>query len=357
MKVVSIVGTRPQLIKAAALSPVLRQRHEECFVDTGQHYDETMAGGFFAELGLPRPDVSLGVGGGTHAEQTGRMLRGLEEVLAERRPDAVVIYGDTNSTLAGALAAAKLNIPVAHVEAGLRSFNRRMPEETNRIVTDRLAALHFCPTQTAVDNLRNEGLGESAELVGDVMFDVAKHYAARAENESRIAERLGLNGGAYVLATCHRAESTDCRDGLREIVAALTKIADQHTVIWPVHPRTTKALESFGLADGLGKVRAIAPVSFLDMIALERHARVIVTDSGGVQKEAFFYGVPCVTLRDETEWVETVALGRNHLAGRSADRIGAAVAAAMRQPIDRDVPNIYGDGDAARRIESRLAAF
>ena len=358
-RIVTIVGARPQFIKAAALTRAIAgaKRITQVLVHTGQHYDDAMSAVFFRELDIPQADHELGIAGGTHAEMTGRMLVGIEQVLIKEKPDAVLVFGDTNSTLAGALAAAKLNIPVAHVEAGLRSFNRQMPEETNRIVTDRLAALHFCPTQTAVDNLRNEGLGESAELVGDVMFDVAKHYAARAENESRIAERLGLNGGAYVLATCHRAESTDCRDGLREIVAALSKIADQHTVIWPVHPRTTKALESFGLADGLGKVRAIAPVSFLDMIALERNARVIVTDSGGVQKEAFFYGVPCVTLRDETEWVETVALGRNHLAGRSADRIGAAVAAAMRQPIDRGVPNIYGEGDAARRIESRLAAF
>jgi UDP-GlcNAc3NAcA epimerase len=315
-----------------------------------------MSAVFFAELEIPVADYALGIAGGTHAEMTGRMLVGIEEVLVKEKPDALLVFGDTNSTLAGALAAAKLNIPVAHVEAGLRSFNRQMPEEINRIVTDRLSAWLFCPTDAAVDNLRREGMADAAQLVGDVMFDAALYYAERAERSSRGREELSLTSGSYVLATCHRAESTDSKDALSAIVDALTAIATQHTVIFPVHPRTRKALAAFGLADRLGGVRAIEPVSFLDMVALERHARVILTDSGGVQKEAFFHGVPCVTMRDETEWIETVSSGRNHLAGRSSDRIRAAFAAAMAQPVDRDVPKPYGDGDAARRIEASLAA-
>jgi UDP-GlcNAc3NAcA epimerase len=284
------------------------------------------------------------------------MLVGIEQVLMKERPDAVLVFGDTNSTLAGALAAAKLNLPVAHVEAGLRSFNRQMPEETNRIVTDRLATWLFCPTQTAVDNLRKEGLADSTELVGDVMFDAALHYADRASQHGNIIEKLSVKPGSYVLATCHRAESTDSRDALAGIVEALAAIANEHAVIFPIHPRTKKAIAEHGLHDRLGKVRAIEPVSFLEMAALERHARVVLTDSGGVQKEAFFYGVPCVTMRDETEWVETVALGRNQLAGRHADRIRDAFKKAIAQPVDRHVPNVYGNGDAARRIEQRLAS-
>ena len=322
---------------------------------TGQHYDDAMSSVFFKELDIPAADYELGIAGGTHAEMTGRMLVGVEQVLLKENPDALLVFGDTNSTLAGALAAAKLNVPVAHVEAGLRSFNRQMPEETNRIVTDRLSTWLFCPTQAAMDNLRNEALGDCAELVGDVMFDAALYYADRAGGQSRIVERLSLKNGEYVLATCHRAESTDSAEALGAIVDALAQIAKTHVVIFPIHPRTRKALAAFGLGDRLGAARVIDPVSFLDMVALERNARVILTDSGGVQKEAFFHGVPCVTLRDETEWVETVALGRNHLAGRSADRIRAAFDAAIQQPIDRNVSKIYGDGAASRRIEATLA--
>ena len=330
-------------------------RITQVLVHTGQHYDDAMSAVFFNELEIPRADHELAVSGGTHAEMTGRMLVGIEQVLMKEQPDAVLVFGDTNSTLAGALAAAKLNLPVAHVEAGLRSFNRQMPEETNRIVTDRLATWLFCPTQAAVDNLRKEGLGDSSELVGDVMFDAALYYADRASKHSNILSRLSLKPGAYVLATCHRAESTDTRDALAGIVDALAAIANEHTVIFPIHPRTKKAIATHGLDGRLGKVRVIDPVSFLEMVALERDARVIVTDSGGVQKEAFFYGVPCVTLRDETEWVETVALGRNLLGGRQADRIRAAFNKAIAQPIDTNVPKVYGNGDAARRIEQRLA--
>jgi UDP-GlcNAc3NAcA epimerase len=310
---------------------------------------------FFQELDIPAADHELGIAGGTHAEMTGRMMVGIEQVLVKEKPDAVLVFGDTNSTLAAALTAAKLNIPIAHVEAGLRSFNRRMPEETNRIVTDRLSTWLFCPTRAAVENLEREGLGDAARLVGDVMFDAARYYADRADDRARILETLSLSSGAYVLATCHRAESTDSKEALEAIVDALAQIACEHAVIFPVHPRTKKALAEANLMHRLGKVRTIEPVSFLDMVALERHARVIVTDSGGVQKEAFFHGVPCVTLRDETEWVETVLLGRNHIAGRSAERIRAAFSAALCQPIDRNLPQPYGDGNAAKRIEAILA--
>lgn len=354
----TVVGARPQFIKAAALSRAIAAagRIDQVLVHTGQHHDESMSAVFFRELDLPPADHELGIAGGTHAEMTGRMLVGIEQLLMQEQPDALLVFGDTNSTLAGALAAAKLNVPIAHVEAGLRSFNRQMPEETNRIVTDRISTWLFCPTQAAVDNLRHEGLGGAAQLVGDVMFDAALHYADRAEQESGILERLSLTSAGFVLATCHRAESTDSRDALAAIVDALAAIANDHVVILPLHPRTRKALANSGLTDRLGAVRIIDPVSFLDMVALERHARVIVTDSGGVQKEAFFHGVPCVTMRDETEWVETVALGRNHLGGRSPDRIRSAFAAAVSQPIDRRAPTAYGNGDAAQRIEAILAA-
>lgn len=324
-------------------------------VHTGQHYDDAMSAVFFQELDIPAADYELGIAGGTHAEMTGRMLVGVEQVLVKEQPDAVLVFGDTNSTLAAALAAAKLNIPIAHVEAGLRSFNRQMPEETNRIVTDRLSTWLFCPTNAAVKNLEREGLGDSARLVGDVMFDAACYYADRADERAGILERLSLPRDAYVLVTCHRAESTDSKEALEAIVDALAHIAAEHTVIFPVHPRTRKALAEANLTHRLGRVRTIEPVSFLDMVALERHARVIITDSGGVQKEAFFHGVPCVTLRDETEWVETVSLGRNHIAGRSPARIRAAFSAAFCQPIDRNLPRPYGDGDAAKRIEAILA--
>lgn len=320
---------------------------------TGQHYDDAMSSVFFEELEIPRADYQLGISGGTHAEMTGRMLVGIEQAITKEQPDAVLVFGDTNSTLAGALAAAKLNVPVAHVEAGLRSFNRQMPEEVNRVVTDRLSAWLFCPTQTAVDNLANEGMS-TGELVGDVMYDAALFYADRAAQRSSVIDRLSLKGAGYVLVTCHRAESTDVREALAAIVDALAGVAKDHTVIFPMHPRTKKAIAQHGLENRLGAVRVIDPVSFLDMVALERNARVIVTDSGGVQKEAFFYGVPCVTMRDETEWVETVSLGRNHLGGRDANRIRAAFKTALAQPIDLHVTKVYGNGDAARRIEARL---
>lgn len=310
---------------------------------------------FFEELEIPAANHELGIGGGTHAEMTARMMVGIEQVLIQERPDAVLVFGDTNSTLAGALAAAKLNLPVAHVEAGLRSFNRRMPEEVNRIVTDHVSTWLFCPTQSAMDNVRREGLADAAHLVGDVMYDAALFSAARAEQRSRVMAQLGLERRGYVLMTCHRAENTDSAEALAGIVDAAATIARDHVVIFPVHPRTRQALVRHQLSDRLGAVRTIEPASFLDMVALERNARAILTDSGGVQKEAFFYNVPCVTLRDETEWVETVAMGRNRLAGTSPRRIHAAFAEALSSTAVPVPGSPYGDGEAAKRIVACLA--
>jgi len=361
MKIADIVGARPQFIKVA---PVLRaiQRHnethpenpiQEVLVHTGQHYDYEMSGVFFDDLGLKPPDYHLGVGSGTHGYQTGEMLKRIEEVLLAEKPDVVMVYGDTNSTLAGALAAAKLRIPVAHVEAGLRSFNKRMAEEINRVLTDHISDLLFCPTQTAVENLRREGITQGVYLVGDVMYDAALQYLALAEQKSRILERLGLKPKDYALATVHRAENADDPQRLRAIFAGLEAIAQTGLpVILPLHPRTCKQAESLGLS--LNGVRVLEPVSYLDMLLLEKNARVILTDSGGVQKEAFFFRVPCVTLREETEWVETVETGWNVLVGCDRERIlGAALAA--QSGVESAWP--YGDGKAGEKITRVLEGW
>ncbi|MGC9023235.1 MAG: non-hydrolyzing UDP-N-acetylglucosamine 2-epimerase [Chloroflexia bacterium] len=344
MKIVSVVGARPQFIKAAVVSRALRRRHEEVLLHTGQHYDDLMSDIFFRELGLPRPDVNLGVGSASHARQTGEMLIGIEQVLLRERPDGVLIYGDTNSTLAGALAAAKLHIPIAHVEAGLRSFNRQMPEEVNRLVADRLATLLFCPTRTAVENLAREGITAGVHLVGDVMYDLLLQSLPLAERTSTILKRLDLRPGAYLLATIHRAGNTDVRENLAAILSALG--ACNETVVLPLHPRTRQALAAWGLAPA-ENVRPIEPVGYLDMLVLEKNARLILTDSGGVQKEAYWLGIPCITLREETEWVETVEAGWNVLAGTSVERIVEAV----RDFSPRgERPALFGDGRAGEHI-------
>ena len=353
MKIVTIVGARPQFIKAAVVSSAIRSEPmlSEVLVHTGQHYDERMSGCFFDELGLPPPRHNLGVGSGTHGEQTGRMLEGIEKVLMDERPDWALVYGDTNSTLAGALAAAKLCIPVAHVEAGLRSFNRRMPEEINRVVTDHVSALLLCPTRAAVANLAKEGIIRGVDHVGDVMYDAALIFGEMAERESTILRQLGLSSREYLLATVHRAENTDDPVRLRSIMAALQELAAKEPVIFPVHPRTRSKLpppSDFRLpTSGL---RLVHPLSFLDMIMLERGARIILTDSGGVQKEAYFHGIPCVTLRDETEWVETVAAGWNTIAGVNTDAILRAVAERHK---GRAIPD-YGSGQAAASVVACL---
>ena len=300
MRIVTVVGARPQFVKAAVVSRALRQVGgvEEILVHTGQHYDANMSDVFFRELDVPTPDHHLGIGGGSHGAQTGQMLAALEGVLASARPDWMLVYGDTNSTLAGALAAAKLLVRIAHVEAGLRSFNRSMPEEVNRVLTDHVSDLLFAPTEAAVANLAREGIaGSGVRLVGDVMYDVALHFADRAHGHSRVLDRLGLLAGGYVLATVHRPANTDNPDRLRAIFAGLGEVAAEVPVVLPLHPRTRAAAERAGLPDAVGGLTLTEPVGYLDMLTLERNACVVVTDSGGVQKEAFFSRVPCVTLR------------------------------------------------------------
>jgi UDP-GlcNAc3NAcA epimerase len=360
VKVVSIVGARPQFIKAAAVSRVLRQAAgvSEVLVHTGQHYDQDMSAIFFKELEIPEPDHNLGIGSGSHGAQTGRMLEQIEQTLVGERPDRVLVYGDTNSTLAGALAAAKLQIPVAHVEAGLRSFNRAMPEETNRVLTDHVSDLLFAPTEASVANLEREGVPAAwIHLVGDVMYDVALHYARKAEAGSDVPARLSLTPGEYVLATIHRAENTDHRQRLATIFGALEELAAQTSVVVPLHPRTRQVLETIGEGRAPSGLHIIGPVGYLDMVALEKHARLIVTDSGGVQKEAFFHGVPCVTLRAETEWVELVSAGWNRLAPpTSVDAISATLREVLAAARPSRRPLLYGDGNAAQAIVKVLLA-
>lgn len=356
MKIVTVVGARPQFIKAAAVSRVIGAQYagaiDEILVHTGQHYDENMSKVFFEELDIPEPRYNLEISGGTHGAMTGRMLEAVEKVLLQERPDWLLVYGDTNSTLAGALAAAKLHIPVAHVEAGLRSFNMRMPEEVNRILADRVSTLLFCPTASAVENLEAEGMTRGVHNVGDVMYDVALFYRDRARQHSTILQRLGLEPGGFALATCHRAENTDDPRRLESILTALAEIAGQVPVILPLHPRTHKLVRDHGLSHWLSGLRVTEPLPFLDMVALEQAAKVILTDSGGVQKEAFFYRVPCITLRDETEWVETIRLGWNRLAGSGKEEILAAYRGLQIPAGESAQP--YGDGDAAKRIVGLL---
>ena len=348
MKVVSIVGARPQFIKAAVLSRALRREHREVLVHTGQHYDQSMSRLFFRELEMPEPDHHLGVGSGSHGEQTGRMLERIEGVLLRERPDWALVYGDTNSTLAGALAAAKLNIRLAHVEAGLRSGDRRLPEEVNRIVADHCSDLLFCPTVTAVENLRHEGITKGVHPVGDVMYDSLLQHLPLAEEKSDVLERLGVSPGAYYLATVHRAANTDDAARLADILEGLRRL--DGPVVFPVHPRTRKAAEAASLAMGDGML-AVDPVGYGDMLVLQKNARCVLTDSGGVQKEAYLLAVPCVTLREETEWPETLENGWNVLAGTDPERI---VSAAMRPaPKGRPTP-CFGDGRAAERIVKAL---
>lgn len=348
MKIATIVGARPQFIKAAPVSRALVDAGvNELMIHTGQHYDSGMSDVFFEELGIPRPAWHLGISGGGHGAMTGAMLQALEPVLQDERPAWVLVYGDTNSTLAGALAAAKLQIPVAHVEAGLRSFNRRMPEEHNRVVVDHLSDLLFTPTDAATARLREEGIPAGwIWQVGDVMFDAALYYAERAAERSDVLARHGLEAGNYVLATVHRAENTDDPDRLRAIIAGLDRVARNLPVVLPLHPRTRAALQREALT--ARAIYMIDPVGYLDMVALESRAAVIATDSGGVQKEACFHGVPCVTLRDETEWVELVGLGWNRLAKATPEAIEEAINNAVGSRGAEATS--YGDGNAAARI-------
>ena len=359
MNLITIVGARPQFIKAAAVSAAFASvgSISERLLHTGQHFDDNMSDVFFRELGIPLPTWNLGLGGGTHGAMTGAQLAGIERVLLDERPDIVLLYGDTNSTLAGALAAAKLHIPVAHVEAGLRSFNRRMPEEINRVLTDHVSHWLFAPTESAVLNLGREGIaGAQVHQVGDVMYDAALHFSAIARaRDQRHPVFADVAKRPFVLATVHRAENTDDPERLRAIVEALTALSSEIDVVWPLHPRTRKAFAQLGAsAQASASMHFVEPLGYLDMLEMEHRAAMVVTDSGGVQKETFFFGKPCVTLRDETEWVELVATGWNRLAPpTSADALRAAFRAALGtvgQPV-----RPYGEGDAAPRIARTLA--
>jgi UDP-N-acetylglucosamine 2-epimerase len=391
MKIIMIVGARPQFIKAAAVRRAIRtfnrasvqtgskKRIREILVHTGQHYDYLMDKVFFEELRLPRPDYHLGAGSGSHAVQTGKMLEGVEGVLEKEKPEIVIVYGDTNSTLAGALAAAKLKIPVAHVEAGLRSYNRTMPEETNRLLTDHLSTLLFCPTAQAVRNLSKEGIRNGDKTVvknvGDVMYDSVLYYSQLAEKKSTILEDLGLytpnscterfprprsakRGGQtvpyptpnYYLATLHRAENTDHPKRLKSIFRALAEIAKDFPVVLPLHPRTKKMIDVHNLLREVKGIQLIDPVSYLDMLKLEKHAKVILTDSGGVQKEAYWFRVPCITLRDETEWMETIQGGWNVLVGTETEKIVEEVRKRVGGKHSPKGKGLFGDGKASEKI-------
>ncbi len=365
MKLLTVVGARPQFIKLAPLCRYLKEHHpsvEHTIIHTGQHYDNNMSEVFFDELDIPHPNFNLGVGSGSHGKQTGEMLIQIEDVLLQKKPDFLIVYGDTNSTAAGAFAASKLHIPVVHIEAGLRSFNMMMPEEQNRIITDHLASYLFCPTDTAVANLKNEGLynGKPSKLtgyglvvdnVGDVMYDAVLTSAGLAEKKSMILNKLDLGVKSYTLATIHRAENTDQPARLKVIFDAFGKL--DMPVVLPLHPRTKRYLEQYSIHPS-GNIRIIEPVGYLDMILLEKHAQVIMTDSGGVQKEAYFMRTPCITLRDETEWVETVDSGWNILV---SDLHSIPAAVDTLNLIDFSVKEqmpLFGDGNSTERIITHL---
>jgi UDP-GlcNAc3NAcA epimerase len=349
-KVLTVVGARPQFVKAAVVSRALaKQGLNEVLVHTGQHFDDNMSAVFFKELQIKEPAYNLGIGGGSHAANTGRSMEAIESLIGSEVPDFVLVYGDTDSTLAGALAAAKLCVPIAHVEAGLRSYNRNMPEEINRVLTDHVSSLLFAPTQTAVQNLAREGInGPSVRLVGDVMYDAVGFYTALAAERSNVLERLDLKSGGYVLVTLHRKENTDDAGRLVSILEGLAR--NDGPVLLPLHPRTQKRIREFGL-DVRSPIRIVDPVGYFDMMILQRNARVIATDSGGIQKEAFFHNVPCLTLRDETEWVELVEIGANKLVGADPD----AIAEGLRGHKMPAASPIYGTGNAAEVIAGMLA--
>jgi UDP-GlcNAc3NAcA epimerase len=373
MKIVTIVGARPQFIKAAAVSRVIREfnkkkdRIQEILVHTGQHYDYLMDKVFFEELELPRPDYHLGVGSGSHGRQTGIMLERIESVVQKEKPKVAMVYGDTNSTLAGALVAAKLRIPVAHVEAGLRSYNPNMPEEINRLLTDHLSTLLFCPTDQAVQNLSKEGIKDggtrTVQNVGDVMYDSILYYSKIAEKRSTVLKNLGFDtrhetrDTSYYLATLHRAENTDDPKRLKSVLKALSEIGERTLVVLPLHPRTKKMIKVHHLFYEFKNIKFVEPVSYLDMLKLEKNAKGILTDSGGVQKEAYWLRVPCFTLREETEWVETIKSGWNVLAGTETKRIIEEIKRGMRQKRSPGAIRFFGDGKACENIMKVLIRY
>lgn len=361
MKIVTVIGARPQFVKAAVVSRAFRRSSthlDEVVVHTGQHFDVNMSDVFFDELEIFRPDYQLDIHGGSHGAMTGRMLEGIERILLKEKPNLALVYGDTNSTLAGAIAAAKLSIRCAHVEAGLRSFNRRMPEEINRILTDHVSDLLFAPTIVAIENLRREGLGDrQMHLVGDVMYDAALYYGAKSDEVSKILVEQELAPKEYILATIHRAENVDDPDRLRAIFGALIEVAKELVVVLPLHPRTQAALKREQLYEKTCEsLRLIAPVGYLDMVMLEKNARLIATDSGGVQKEAYFYRVPCVTLRAETEWVELIETGWNRVVNpSSADVITETIYSSLE--VQGLECSLYGAGCAAQSIARELSTL
>jgi len=351
VRVLTVIGNRPQFVKAAAVSRPLREQHEEVLVHTGQHYDDDLSAVFFSELGVPAPDRQLGLGTGTNTEQTARMLNALAPLIAEVEPDVVLVYGDTNSTLAGGLAAAQAGVPVAHVEAGMRSFDRRMPEELNRVLTDHLSALLLCSSPAAAANLEAERVAGRAEVVGDVMVDVALAFQPAARRDDATLKGAGVVAGEYALATAHRAGNVDDPQRLRALVDLLSGLP--FPVVLPLHPRTRARLEAAGLLDRLGAAQGVhltVPLGYLAFTALLCRARAVLTDSGGVQKEAYLAGVPCVTLRDTTEWTETVDAGWNVL----VDLDAAAALRALDRPLPAQRPQLYGDGRAGERVVAAL---
>jgi UDP-GlcNAc3NAcA epimerase len=356
MKVITIIGARPQFIKAATVSRAFKKYYpetQEIIVHTGQHFDENMSDVFFLELSIPTPDYKLGIGGGTHGQNTGRMIEHIEEVLINEKPDWVLVYGDTDSTLAGALAASKLHIKIAHVESGLRSFNKRMPEEINRILTDQVSSILFTPSKLATDNLTYEGVSsEMIHQVGDVMFDASIFYNKTSDQESSILEQLDIVDSEYMLLTIHRRENTSSKVKLENIMHGLEESG--RNIICPLHPGTKNQLEKFNI-DIPKNIKIIQPVGYLDMISLQKNARLVITDSGGVQKEAYFYQVPCVILRDETEWVELVENGYSILTGSDSKCIKEAINSMTLTEIDGKY--LYGQGDAAEKIVRIMADY
>jgi len=350
--IATIIGARPQFIKEAPVALALRKDFKEMIIHTGQHYDRNMSRVFFEDMAIPEPDYNLNIGSGPHGEQTGRMLAGIEDVLIKEKPDYVLVYGDTNSTIAGALAAVKLQIPVGHIEAGLRSFNRSMPEEINRIATDRIADHLFCPTEHAVSLLSKEGMTKNAFLTGDVMYDACLHFLPLSDKKSDIVHTLGLTGKEYLLLTIHRPSNTDDPGTFLSILEAVAE--SPWPVVFPRHPRTKMVMENAEIQQIISKtkhLKIIEPVGFLDMLQLENHALKILTDSGGVQKEAFFLGKPCITLRTETEWVETVKAGYNMITGADPEKISRAIRSF--EP-SHERKNFYGDGHAAEKITEHI---
>lgn len=353
-KIVSIIGARPQFIKTPLISREIRKFAQEIIIHTGQHYDDNMSAIFFNQLKIFKPDYNLAIGSDTQGAQTGKMLTKIEEVLLKEKPDMVIIYGDTNSTVAGALAAVKLHIPVAHVEAGMRSYNRQMPEEINRIVSDHIAEILFAPTKSAAKILKNEGIKKGVYWVGDVMYDIQKKIKNR-KSKPKILGKYALKPKKYILATVHRQENTDNRENLENIINAFTKIKE--TIIFPVHPRTLKFLKGYGLDKIIVQnphIKMIEPIGFFEMMTLEKNARLILTDSGGVQKEAYLDQVPCITLRNETEWIETVASGWNRLGGTNVNKI---VTLAKNFPKPKSHPNFLGDGKAYTKIAKIIEKY